>query len=65
MAEKIIHAGIEDGSLAACDVDTTYHFFLGALQHLPVWFAGSGRSLDDVSDALVALVLRGIGSKSR
>ena len=65
MAEKIIHTGIQDGSLVACDVDTTYHFFLGALQHLPVWFAGTNRSLDDVSDALVDLVLRGIGSRSR
>ena len=65
MAEKIIHAGIADGSLVACDVETAYHFFLGALHHLPAWFAGSGRSLDDVSDALVALVMRGVGSKSR
>jgi len=65
MAEKIIHTGIQDGSLVACDVDTTYHFFLGALQHLPVWFTGTNRSLDDVSDALVDLVLRGIGSRSR
>ena len=64
MAEKIIHAGIEDGSLIACDAETTYHVILGALRYLPVWFPGTHRSLKDVSDALVDLVIRGVGSKS-
>jgi AcrR family transcriptional regulator len=65
MAEKILGTGIEDGSIVACDIETTYQFLLGALRHLPVWFAGSNRSFADVSDALVDLVMRGIGSKSR
>jgi len=65
MAEKIIHTGIEDGSLAACDVETTYQFILGALRHMPIWLANAHRSLADVSDALVRLVLNGTGSRSR
>ena len=65
MAEKIIRAGIEDGSLVACDVDTTYQLILGALRHLPIWFSGTSRSLEDVSDTLVNLVMGGVGSKSR
>lgn len=64
MAERIIRAGVEDGSLAPGDAETNYQFIVGALRHLPIWFAGTHRSLKEVSDALVHLVLRGIGSKA-
>ncbi len=65
MADTIIHTGIKDGSLAACDAEMTYHFILGALRHLPIWFANTPHSLEVVSDALVDLVMRGIGTRSR
>jgi TetR/AcrR family transcriptional regulator len=64
MAETIIRMGLEDGSLAPCDPETSYYFIVGALRYLPIWFAGTNRPLEEMSDALVHLVLRGIGSKA-
>jgi hypothetical protein len=62
MAETIIRTGIADGSLARCDVDSSYHFIIGVLRHLPVWFSGQSEPLDKVSDTLVRFVLQGMGS---
>jgi AcrR family transcriptional regulator len=64
MGEAIIRTGVEDGSLAPCDAETSYHFIVGALRHMPIWFAGTNRPVEEMSDALVHLVLRGIGSKA-
>lgn len=65
MADEIIRTGIEDGSLIACDAETTYQFILGTLRHLPTWFANTHRPLEDISDALRDLVMRGVGAKRR
>jgi AcrR family transcriptional regulator len=62
MVEKIIRAGIADGSLAPCDPETSYQLVVGTLRHLPVWFADRNHSLQDVSDSVVNFVLRGLGS---
>lgn len=62
MAETIIRTGIADGSLARCDVNSSYHFIIGVLRHLPVWFSSQSEPLDKVSDTLVRFVLHGMGS---
>jgi AcrR family transcriptional regulator len=62
MAEKVIRSGIADGSLSPCDVEANYHFIVGTLRHLPFWFPDGNRTLDDVSDALVQMILRGMAS---
>ena len=62
MAERILRAGIADGSLVPCDVESSYQFIVGTLRHLPAWFAGRDIPLKDASDSLVDFVLRGLGS---
>jgi AcrR family transcriptional regulator len=62
MAQKIIRAGIADGSLAPCDVDSSYHFIIGIMRHLPAWFSAQNEPLDKISDSLVRFALHGMGS---
>lgn len=54
---SLIQEGIEDGSIARCDVKMTAFAIAGALNWIAKWYSPDGaRSADEVAGAMVALL---------
>ena len=64
MGEQCIRDGVADGSLAACDIHSTYLFIVGALRYLPVWNHGQMTPAEDIADSLVNMILNGLKARS-
>jgi AcrR family transcriptional regulator len=60
MGRAILKDGVEDGSIAPCDVPATYQIMTGALHHIPAMHFDQGISIELLSEIYVALLMRGI-----
>lgn len=59
----LVARGIADGSLKAVDPKLTEFFIMGAIRSLHRWYSPDGPlSGDEIADALVEMVFRGIGA---
>ncbi len=59
-ADRLIRAGIADGSIAACDPALLYHFMLNGLRGVPAIQEQTKRSLSEIADGIVAMLANGI-----
>ncbi len=63
-AERILRAGLADGSIAPCDPATVYNFMINGLRALPLLLeTHRGGTLEQMSDAVVAMMLHGIAAR--
>ena len=53
-----IEQGVEDGSIGPCDPDLAGRFVMGAFNWMPRWIAGSGKSIDEVTEYFVTLLCK-------
>jgi len=58
--EAILARGIEDGSIAPCDVRMTGNAIMGAINWIPKWFHGSSDVADDIVRAFPDILTRGL-----
>jgi AcrR family transcriptional regulator len=62
--EALLAAGIEDGSIGACDVRMTGNAIMGALNWIPKWYrAGGNVAAADVREQFLALFVRGLSTR--
>lgn len=53
-----IEQGIKDGSIGPCDADLAGRFVMGAFNWMPRWIAGSGKTVDEVTEYFVRLLCK-------
>jgi AcrR family transcriptional regulator len=58
--EHILRVGIEDGSIAACDVRMTGNAIMGAINWVPKWFHGDAATADRIRAEFPAVLTRGL-----
>ena len=58
--ESILKRGIEDGSIAACDVRMTGNAIMGALNWVPKWFRGDATVAASVVEAFPQILSAGL-----
>jgi len=60
--EAILARGIEDGSIAPCDVRMTGNAIMGAINWIPKWFHGSRAVADDIVRNFPDILTRGLAA---
>lgn len=60
MFEEILTGGIEDGSIAECDVRMTGNAIMGAINWIPKWFHGDARTAKQVIAEFPGILTRGL-----
>jgi len=60
LAEEILKLGMADGSISTGDPTTIYSVMINGLRAIPVLRSLGRGSVEDLSDAFVSLVMRGI-----
>jgi AcrR family transcriptional regulator len=63
LGRSILRMGIEDGTLAPCEVQPTYMMIIGALRFIGPMYFDQGVPMQTISDALVNLVMRGMTAR--
>lgn len=63
--EAILERGIEDGSIAPCDVRMTGNAIMGAINWIPKWFHGDERAARRVLDEFPAILSAGLANEPR
>lgn len=58
--EEILAAGIEDGSIAACDVRMTGNAIMGAINWIPKWFHGDSVTGDKLVSEFPEILTSGL-----
>jgi AcrR family transcriptional regulator len=58
--EEILAQGIEDRSIAPCDVRMTGNAIMGAINWIPKWFHGDPKTGQDVTAELPGILTRGL-----
>ena len=58
--EAILRQGIEDGSIAPCDVRMTGNAIMGSINWIPKWFHGDTSVADRVLDEFPEILSRGL-----
>jgi AcrR family transcriptional regulator len=58
--EEILDRGIEDGSIAPCDVRMTGNAIMGAINWIPKWFHGKADMAADILDEFPEILTRGL-----
>jgi len=58
--EAILQRGIEDGSIAACDVRMTGNAIMGSINWIPKWFHGDAEVAGKVLDQFPAILSRAL-----
>jgi hypothetical protein len=63
---SLIQEGVEDGSIAPCDVKMTGFAITGALNWIAKWYTPNGaRSAEDVAGSMTALLQGLLGYRER
>ena len=60
--EQILTDGIEDDSIAPCDVRMTGNVIMGAINWIPKWFHGDATTAASVTAEFPTILTRGLGS---
>jgi len=58
--ESILQRGIEDGSIAACDVRMTGNAIMGSINWIPKWFHGKAGIAAEILDEFPEILTRGL-----
>ena len=58
--EDILRRGIEDGSIAPCDVRMTGNAIMGSINWIPKWFHGKASMAKEISEEFPAILTRGL-----
>ena len=62
--EQILARGIEDGSIAPCDVRMTGNAVMGAINWIPKWFHGSSAVASEIVAAFPGILTRGLAARA-
>ncbi len=60
--EQLLSAGIEDGSIADCDVRMTGNAIMGSINWIPKWFHGDARSAKKMVQEFPAILTKGLAA---
>jgi len=60
--EAILERGIDDGSIAACNVRMTGNAIMGAINWIPKWFHGDARTAAAITEQFPDILTRGLES---
>jgi AcrR family transcriptional regulator len=58
--EAILRRGIDDGSIAPCDVRMTGNAIMGSINWIPKWFHGKATMAQEICDEFPAILTRGL-----
>jgi len=58
--ERILEAGIGDGSIAACDLRMTGNAIMGAINWIPKWYHGDARTAETLLEQFPDILTRGL-----
>jgi len=58
--EEILNAGIEDGSIASCDVRMTGNAIMGSINWIPKWYHGDPRMAHTIVAEIPVILTRGL-----
>jgi AcrR family transcriptional regulator len=58
--EQILRAGIEDSSIAACDIRMTGNAIMGAINWVPKWYHGDAATADRIRAEFPVVLTRGL-----
>jgi AcrR family transcriptional regulator len=58
--EEILRRGIEDGSIAPCDVRMTGNAIMGSINWIPKWFHGKADMAADIMDEFPEILTRAL-----
>ena len=58
--EDILSRGIEDGSIAPCDVRMTGNAIMGSINWIPKWFHGKASMADEICREFPSVLTRGL-----
>ena len=61
--EDILRRGIEDGSIADCDVRMTGNAIMGSINWIPKWFHGKASMAKEICDEFPAILTRGLSNR--
>jgi len=63
--EGILRRGIEDGSIAPCDVRMTGNAIMGSINWIPKWFHGKASVAQEICDEFPEILTRGLKNNPR
>jgi AcrR family transcriptional regulator len=63
--EKILEAGIADGSIASCDVRMTGNAIMGSINWIPKWFHGSSKMAKQLLQEFPGILTTGLKPVAR
>ena len=58
--EDILRRGIEDGSIAPCDVRMTGNAIMGSINWIPKWYHGKASMAREICEAFPSILTRGL-----
>ena len=58
--EQLLALGIDDGSIAPCDVRMTGNAIMGSINWIPKWFHGDAKMADQVRREFPQILMRGL-----
>ena len=58
--EEILESGIEDGSIAACDVRMTGNAIMGSINWIPKWFHGDPKMAQQILEGFPEILTAGL-----
>ncbi|MGI9261686.1 MAG: TetR/AcrR family transcriptional regulator [Woeseiaceae bacterium] len=61
--EDILKRGIDDGSIAPCDVRMTGNAIMGSINWIPKWYHGKASMAREISEEFPAILTRGLEKK--
>lgn len=60
--EKLLQAGIDDGSIVPCDVRMTGNAIMGALNWIPKWYRGDAETAEQLTELYPETLTRGLAN---
>ncbi|MDH3440794.1 MAG: TetR/AcrR family transcriptional regulator [Gammaproteobacteria bacterium] len=63
--EDILNRGIDDGSVAPCDVRMTGNAIMGSINWIPKWYHGKAAMAQEICEEFPAILTRGLESPDR
>ena len=58
--EEILNRGIDDGSIAPCDVRMTGNAIMGSINWIPKWYHGKASMAQEICEEFPAILTRGL-----
>ena len=62
--EEILRRGIEDGSIAPCDVRMTGNAIMGSINWIPKWFHGKSSVAQEICEEFPVVLTRGLRNET-